>query len=240
MSWKTVAVLVLSLLSVTAFAGPDIDIEQDSYDFGKSVQKVVLTHDFWIKSSGEDTLRVTEIVPGCGCTESWLTDSTIAPGDSANLHIIFSTGRFSKHVSKQPYLMTNVSGERVYLKISAELEIEPEKSLPITISPSLVDVSQFDERPRRRSRFFIENRTDNNLKISVVDSSFKSFEVKVPKEVKAGESVAGLVIVFEGAVETSFEESITIELNDPGSSRYSIPVKRMLPTAISKTAIPGK
>ena len=231
---------MLSLLSITAFAGPDIYVGEDSFDFGKSVQKAVLTHDFWIKSAGDDTLRVTEIVPGCGCTESWLTDSTIAPGDSANLHIIFSTGRFRGHVNKRPYLMTNVSGEKVYLKISAELEIEPEKSLPIALSPPVVDVSQFDERPRRRARFFIENRTDNNLKISVVDSSFKSFEVEIPNEVKAGESVAGLVTVFKDAVGTTFEESITIELNDPGTSRYSIPVKRMLPSSKSKTAISGK
>ncbi len=219
--------MVVVVVPVSIAAGPKVEVPESTIDFGKTVQKAVLTHSFWIKSTGDDTLRIMKIEPGCGCTQAPLADSVLAPGDSTTFKIIFSTGRFVGHVAKSPYFITNASADKVYLKILAELETEPQSSRPVVINPPVVDVSQFGERTRRRARFLIENRTDNDLNVSVVDSSLKSFKVEIPKRIKAGEAAAGLISVCKEAVETSFEESITLEFDDPARSRYSIPIKRM-------------
>jgi hypothetical protein len=209
-----------------AFGEAKVSIPNATFNFGKTVQQAVLTHDFWIKSVGDEPVVVTKVVPGCGCTQSHLSDSTIAPGDSTRMHLIFSTGRFRGYVGKQPYLLIEGSEQKQYMKIYAYLEIKPEDSRPVVIDPVVVDVSQFDERPRRRASFSISNPTDKDLKISVVDSSFKSFAVEIPKIVKAGESVNGLVTVNEDMVENSFQESFTIGFDDIESSLYTIPVRR--------------
>jgi len=214
-------------LVVIATAAPKMEVPEDTIDFGKTVQRVVLTHDFWIKSVGDDTLRITGIEPGCGCTQVPLKDTVLAPGDSTTLRIIFSTGYFLGRVDKRPYIITNASNEKTYLKVSAELAVEPPSYWPVVIKPAVVDVSQFGEQPRRRARFLIENRLDKDLNIQVVDSSLKSFTVEIPEKVKARDSVSGLIIVRKDAVDTEFEESITIEFDDEDRSRYSIPVKRM-------------
>ncbi|HUV31301.1 MAG TPA: DUF1573 domain-containing protein [Acidobacteriota bacterium] len=239
---RRLALTCLSLLALSkaAAGGPSVEVSHDEFDFGKTVQRAVVTHDFWIKSTGDDTLIITNVVPGCGCTKSWVSDSTLAPGDSTNLHIVFSTGYFRGHVAKRPYIETNASADKVYVKIHAELEVQPQNGGAVAITPPVVDVSQFDERPRRRARFFIENRSDRNLNISVADSSFKSFSVKVPDKVKAGESVEALITVFKEAVATDFEESLTLEFDDALQSRFTVPIKRLYRAGDKSTATGGK
>jgi len=237
---KAGIILVTAALTSSAAATPKLKITEDTFDFGKSVQKAVLTHDFWIKSTGDEPLKIKEVVPGCGCTESWLSDSVIAPGDSARMHIIFSSGRFRGHVGKRPYFLSNATDEKTYLKIYTYLEVDPTESRPIGINPPVVDVSQFDERPRRRAKFLIENKSDKDLRIQVADSSLKSFSVKVPKKVKAGDSVEGLITVHEDRVQFGFEESFTLQFDDIEASRYTIPVRRMLQGKVQKPAAPGQ
>ncbi|UCC45744.1 MAG: DUF1573 domain-containing protein [Candidatus Zixiibacteriota bacterium] len=230
--------LLLILISTTvSVAGPEITIPVTDFDFGKTVQRTILTHDFWIKSTGDEPLEILHVEPGCGCTQSWMSDTVIAPGDSARLHIVFSTGRFRGNVAKRPYLLTNVSDEKVYLKIFANLIVDTAGDLPAAVVPPIVDVSQFGDKPRRRARFTLENKSTGELKVSVADSSGKSFTVKLPHEIKGGESIEGLITVDEDRVETGFEESITIELTGTERVRYSVPVRRMFKGKI--TAEPG-
>ncbi|MCP4686060.1 MAG: hypothetical protein GY867_11545, partial [bacterium] len=97
---------------------------------------------------------------------------------------------------------------------------------PLDVRPGVLDVSQFGEKTRRRARFHIENRTDNEMKLIVTDSTGKSFDLKMPGKVGAGETVEGLVTVHEDQVKEDFEESLTFRALGPGESSYTVPVKR--------------
>ena len=52
---KTITfLLILFMISVRIVsAGPEITIPASDFDFGKTVQRTILTHDFWIKSTGD-------------------------------------------------------------------------------------------------------------------------------------------------------------------------------------------
>ncbi len=62
--------IALSVLIVVLIAGgsvvaaPRMDIENDSFDFGFVPQNSKITHSFWLKSTGDDTLRIIRVVPG--------------------------------------------------------------------------------------------------------------------------------------------------------------------------------
>lgn len=219
--------LLLWVFSIPSHAGPVVEIPNPLFDFGKVCQRAQVAHTFWIKSVGDDTLRITKVVPGCGCTKAPLQDSVIAPGDSAALEIFFSTKSYRGIVSKRPYLETNAGEEKVYVKITSELLPEPDSAMPLSLSPYNLDVSQFTQKPRRRAKFLIHNKSDQDYEITLVDWSRKHFDVKLPNKIKAGETAEGMVIVHEEAVETEFEQSLTFEINDEANSRYSLPVKRM-------------
>jgi len=219
--------VLLFICVTTSHAGPAVEIPDPLFDFGKVCQGAKVAHTFWIKSVGDDTLRITKVVSGCGCTKAPIEDSVIAPGDSTALEIFFSTKSFRGMVSKRPYLETNAGGEKVYVKIQAELLPEPDTVMPLSLSPYNLDVSQFTQRPRRKAKFLIQNKSDQDYEITLIDWSKKHFDVKLPQKIKAGETVDGIVIVHENAIETEFEQSLTFEINDETHSRYTLPVKRM-------------
>lgn len=226
--WSRLLTLIFVLSVSSVFAGPQVHVPDSTFDFGKVVQNVTVSHSFWIHSVGDDTLRITRIVPGCGCTKAPVTDSVLAPGDSTRIEIVFSTKRFRGLVAKRPFFETNAGTERNYLKITADLSVDGDMMRPLVISPTEVDVSQFTQAPRRRAKFQITNLSDQDYKLQVVDDAFNNFEIDFPGKIKAGETVEATVLVKEDLIEFPFEQSITFQLDDEAGSRYSVPVKRIV------------
>jgi len=215
--------------SVDTQAAAGIEVPNHEFSFGKTLQQVGLSHSFWIKSVGEDTLRIIKIVPGCGCTKAPITDTLIAPGDSTRMDIIFSTGSYRGYVSKKPYLLTNVGNEKTYVKIHAQVFPNPNDIGPIKISPLAVDVSQKTEKEVRDvAKFLIINPTELDFEIGPVDIAHKSFDVKLPGKVKAGETVEVKITVHKDALDKEFFESITFAIDDDEMSTFSIAVGRRL------------
>ncbi len=222
------SIVLVVVAGSTVIAGPKVVVPETEFDFGKVVQNATVSHTFWIKSVGDDTLRITRIVPGCGCTKAPVTDSVLAPGDSTRLEIVFSTKSFRGLVAKQPFFETNAGTERYYLKIIADLSVDAEQMRPLVVSPAVVDVSQFTEAPRRRAKFQITNHDDKDYDLRLVDHAFNNFDIELPKRIKAGETVDATVLVKEALVGEAFEQSITFELNDADSTRYTVPIKRVV------------
>lgn len=226
---RSIIVLMACIVAGTSvLAGPQVIVPDTTFDFGKVVQNATVSHSFWIKSVGDDTLRITRIVPGCGCTQAPVTDSVVAPGDSTRLEIVFSTKSFRGLVAKHPFFETNAGPGRNYLKIMADLSVDAEQMRPLVLSPAVVDVSQFTQTPRRRAKLQITNVSDTDFELKLVDHAFNNFDLDLPKKVKAGETVEATVLVKEHLVDKPFEQSFTFELNDAAATRYSVPVKRVV------------
>ena len=43
---------------------PRIQVSAEEFDFGRTPQGSTISHVFWLKNIGEDTLRITDIKPG--------------------------------------------------------------------------------------------------------------------------------------------------------------------------------
>ena len=57
-------ILALFFLSSLVSAQPKMSISEDYFDFGYVPQESNLSHTFWIKSVGTDTLKIIDIKPG--------------------------------------------------------------------------------------------------------------------------------------------------------------------------------
>ena len=215
------------IVGASTQAGPAIEIGEDAFDFGRISQHAVVSHRFTISSTGDDTLRITRIVTGCGCTKAPLGDSVLAPGEQTTLELFFSTKCFRGHVSKTTHFETNIGEAKEYIKISSELLPQPDTIMPIHLSPARLDVSQFKPKPRTRARFYIHNKDSVDYQITLIDHADHVFDVKLPEIVKAHDSAWGGIIVHDDAVETEFEHSLTFEITDADRTRYTLPVKRM-------------
>ncbi|MEW5994137.1 MAG: DUF1573 domain-containing protein [Candidatus Zixiibacteriota bacterium] len=224
---SSLAGLVIVMATVS-LAGPAVEIPEPEFDFGRVYQKSKIAHTFWVKSAGDDTLRIVRIVPGCGCTQAPIEDSVIAPGDSTALEIFFTSRSYRGPVAKRPYFETNTGDEKYYVRIKIDLIPDPDTLMPITLNPYTLDVSQFTTMPRRRAKFLIQNKSDREYRLELIDWSKKHFDVTLPGKVKAGETVQGLVTVHEDMVDSEFEQSLTFQINDENNTRYTLPVKRMV------------
>ena len=94
------------------------------------------------------------------------------------------------------------------------------------IKPYKLDISQFGEKVRDEMKFNLTNVSDQDIEITLIDRPEGYFELELPDMVEAGKTAHGVLKLYDDAIEQSFEKSITIQLNDEQSSRYTIPVKR--------------
>ena len=232
MNVKRLAVLVVAALVVAldfspVLAGAKIVFPESNYTFGKVLQHSVCTKRFWIKSVGDKPAKIVDATQDCSCTDLFLKDSTVAPGDSIPVDVTFHSRNFIGFVNKRSHYLIAGSSDTTYLMFYAEVLVSPSEYKPLVLTPDQVDVSQFGPKPRRRSVFTFTNSSPKDYEISVIDTSAKSFDVTIPKVIRAGEKIEGTVVVKKDRVPTSFEESFTIEITDDGRSRYSVPVTRI-------------
>jgi len=59
-----ILVTIIFLLSSLAMALPKLFISQDTFDFGYVPQNSKVAHVFWVKSVGEDSLKILSVKPG--------------------------------------------------------------------------------------------------------------------------------------------------------------------------------
>jgi len=58
------AVFLVVLISGSILAAPKMTIKESSFDFGTVPQNSTISHIFWLYSTGDDTLKILNVVPG--------------------------------------------------------------------------------------------------------------------------------------------------------------------------------
>ena len=224
-----VITILILLFATAAVAAPELIVTETEFNYGRVPQQSVITHGFWLKSVGDETVRIKEVFPGCGCTKIPLTDSTLAPGDSLKLEIILNTQRFFGFVTKKPYIeINNEQQNLVHFHIYAEVITNPAIDSPLVLTPSQLDVSQFTVKPRRRATFDITNKTSQTFKVVAIDTTAPGFTVELPAEVGPNATAQGKILVNEDAITDSFQKSFTFEATSSEQRvRYTIPVLRI-------------
>ncbi len=228
-SKAVVALAAVVLAAQSVLAIPQIKLSETEFNFGKFYQNSKVSHTFWIKSTGSDTLKIVQVVPGCGCTQMPLKDSTLAPGDSTELEIVFSSRSMRGNITKAPYIKTNVGDEMTYLKIYSEVFAEDLPDSLLGVTPVRLDVSQFGEAPvRKKASFTLENKQAKEVNLEMVAYPKDLFKVNLPKKLAAGAKVQVDVEIIDSAIKKEFEKCVTFEVvSADGRARYSVPVRRM-------------
>ena len=223
-----IPVIISLCLSLSLSAAPMMTLSETSFDFGYAPQNSKISHVFWLKSVGDDSLRILNVKPGCGCTKAPLEKSILAPGDSTRLEVIFSTRSYRSRISKSPRIATNDGERPTRVTISSTVMTRPDSTYPIVISPYKLDLSQFTKKARNEIEFTITNVSDHDLDLSLVDIPEGYFEITMPSSLAAGASAPAALTLLPRGEESSFEKSITIQTNGPEQTRFTIPVKRTL------------
>ena len=218
--------LVLFFGFTLSQAAPLLKIDEPVFDFGNAPGHAKVSHSFWLKSAGDDTLKILSVVPGCGCTKAPLEKDKLAPGDSTRLQVTFSTGSYRGHVAKSPRISTNEGGTYKTVRILTNVLTRPDSTYPLVVTPHKIDISQFGKKERKEVTFTITNVTPADLTVNLVDVPSDVFTVELPKKVDAGKSAEGKVRLAGDGDIGDFERSVTFEVNDEQHTRFTIPVHR--------------
>jgi len=232
MQLKTLVVCVHALfllLTISTVQGaPRLAIDQPDFDFGYVPHDARISHVFWLKSTGDDVLKIIKVVPGCGCTKAPIEKTELAAGDSTRLEVIFNTKGYRSKVTKSPRIETTEGTPHKKVSFTAHVVPPSESTYPIIITPFELDLSQSGEKTPNAIGFTIANVSEADLRIALVDHPEGYFDFEFPEIIRAGETAQGRLKLHEDTAEISFEKSITIELNDETNTRFTIPVKNGL------------
>jgi hypothetical protein len=67
--------------------GPRIKFDKETFDAGKVPPGQAISHTFIFTNVGNQTLEVTKVTPGCGCTVPGTWTKTVEPGKTGNIPI---------------------------------------------------------------------------------------------------------------------------------------------------------
>ncbi len=222
------------LLSSPCLAGPELTLPESAFDFGNVPQHARVSHTFWLKSTGDDTLRIVKVIPGCGCTRTPLESNLLSAGDSTRLEIIFDTRSYRGMTTKRPRIRTNETNPEHTLRITSLIEIRPDSTYPLVISPYKLDLTQFGDKKRKKMKFTISNVSDHDLNLTMISFPANLAEIKLPKKIKAGKNAKGEIRLVGEGLKRPFEKSFTFEVDDSYTTRFTVPVKRNIVTLPEK------
>jgi hypothetical protein len=235
----TIAVLLLVLIFASALsAAPKLAFQHSYFDFGYAPQEAKLTHPFWIKSVGDEDLKITEIKTGCSCTKAPLTKRVIAPGDSTDLKVTFSTGRYKNRVLKKPTIYSNEGEEGRSATIIANLVTDPDATAPLLINPFIISMPMHDGTERTSAEFSLKNVSNRAVAPIMVDLPEDYFSIELPDSIPAGGQARGYVQLTSKGVKNAFEKSFTFEIDNKEKTRYSLCISRLINSEQIKPGMP--
>ena len=205
-----------------------LEVPEKDFRFGYAPQNAKITHSYWLKNAGPDSLHLTDVRPGCGCTKAPLKTHVLGPGDSTDVEVIFSTGLYSNQTRKSANVVSDVPHMVPPLTFSAYPQKNVDSLTPFIVTPHLVDLDSLKDQAQSGSvEVRVRNTGNEPLSFKLVSAPSEWFTVDVPAgSVAPGSDEALQVRFVKNLTEELLNKSFTIEASDSAMTRYTVPVQK--------------
>ncbi len=101
-----------------------MEISPKEFDFGTIAKETPVSKTFTITNTGDKPLVINDAKASCGCTVPKKPEEPIAPGDSGELEVTFTSnkGQAGQNISKNVTVSANVPNGSQIVKIKAQVE----------------------------------------------------------------------------------------------------------------------
>jgi rhodanese-related sulfurtransferase len=89
-----VTVAAVGCIAWAGAAAPNVAVDESTYQFGSVLEGSFVTHRFVLANRGDQPLTDLRAVSMCGCTTSALPFTTLNPGDSIEIEVVFDTAGY--------------------------------------------------------------------------------------------------------------------------------------------------
>lgn len=220
-----------------------LEISETNFNYGYVVQDASIAHTYWLKNTGNDTLRITDVRPGCGCTKSALRQHDLAAGDSTDVELIFATGRYVSTVQKSATVVANSPGMTPALTFTATPVANPDSIPAVRLSPAILDLDSIPAGAQKKPGQYVltvKNRTSAPVSLSLVSAPSSLMTVDVPDDpIKPDKDETILVKLSKAAADSAFTKSFTVELSDAAHTRFTVPIFRRAKSTLGAVAPTG-
>lgn len=218
----TFALLANLLFAAAAFAAPELTVDQGSFNFGTITQGKKVPHDFIIKNSGDAPLQIKNLSAACGCTAAKPSASSILPGKTAKIQVIFDSENFTGKVQKSVTMTTNAGKAPEYTfylagNIAEELQVVPRQLSLGTIAAG----------GAKQSSITVTNRGTSSVKLLAVDVNSNSLQIKTTigkSKLKPGESGTIKLSLTPRPGAKVLSGYLIIKTDHPKKKEISVPV----------------
>jgi len=165
----------------------------------------------------------------------------VAVGDSAEVELIFSSGRrrAGKLYKKATVTCNDHSRGNFQIGLKGNIYNNPDSLYPLTLSEA--GFQFYPENRDRELKIEIKNVSQEKLKLRLVTTPGNMVKIDFPgKEIKPGKSKEIKVKIDKSFDGNAFKKSLTFELNDSASTRYSVPILFAKAKPIKRAAKPVK
>lgn len=221
----TIAIILAGNLAAQA----RLKIANDRFDMGSIPGGVTVSHCYWFKSVGSDTVFIDSMKTNCGCDLQPLESEWIAPGDSMRVSFCWKTNKTVGPTGSYPYIFTNDGVERIArVYLTGAIMKFPDSLRPLSFKPYIMDLSQFKDISNDSVAFSVRNRDNRDVTIRMLSNSVDECEISIPENVPAGSVAEGYVKVKPEFLDKEFNRSFTIEVEGERKSRVTLPVRRKI------------
>jgi uncharacterized cupredoxin-like copper-binding protein len=222
-----VALLATLLSTATAFAAPELSVDQGTYNFGTITQGNKVQHNFVIKNSGDSVLQIKEVTVSCGCTAAKPSTSTILPGKKAEIQVTFDSAGFSGKVEKTVTVTSNAAKSPSYTFNIVGSILEQ-----LQVSPRQVSLGPLTSGSAKQAVVTVTNRSGSMVKILSANFSSSSMDAKATikkSELKPGESGSVQLSVTAHPDAKVLSGYLHIVTNHPQKKEITVPVYASVP-----------
>ncbi len=175
----------LNLHTAPGFKLLDLTGEDDYHWGDKYPQESILNHKFRLVNTGQDTLNILDLHPGCSCVSASINNYNIAPNDTAILSASLNTIGYKGYIQKLVTIKSNdPNTSEFYLLLKANI------IYPVTFSPNeYFFFPALELNKSQTSTIEITNTTDST--ITILDINISTADVKInlnPKDTIAAKS----------------------------------------------------
>lgn len=204
-----------------AFSQPKIQASGGTtFDFGDAFTGTKVDRVVTVRNVGTDTLRISDVKAGCGCTAALMTTKNIAPRDSGKLSIVFDTHNYGgSKATKQVYISSNDTAQP---KLTITFSVNVVNIL--ALDPKFFSFSDAKVDSTYTKTITITNPSKESIKILSVNTNDTELKVDIMKmQLMPGEQTQ-LQVVFHPTKSGTPQPKIEILTDNKIQPKFEVPV----------------
>ncbi len=160
----SMALILLTMFSISLFAKATIKFKETIIDFGESESGKVIDVQFEFENLGDEMLLIKNVSTSCGCTAAKLEKKEYQPGEKGVIPVKFFTQGYTGKVSKTITVSTN-DKDNIYTRLRLDGNLKLTNFAKAELAPDKIDFGEVKLGEKYTQKIMLKNTGTIDLKV---------------------------------------------------------------------------